>query len=220
MGESVRIRLLDGAAIGAWYAKPPRTAAGGVVVVQEIFGVNAHVRSIVERYASLGYETIAPALFDLVEPGVELGYDATGVERGRDLAAKVGFDRAVSAVASAAQYLGCPGQIAVIGYCWGGTIALLANTRLGLPAVDYYGGRSLPFLHERPRAPLLIHFGNHDPIIPPHAIERHRSALPEAQIHVYEAGHGFNCEQRSDYDAKSAALALQRTLDFLARTQP
>src|SRR5690606_19428578 len=100
---------------------------------------------------------------------------------------------------------------------WGGTVAFLANTRLGMPAVSYYGGRTLPFLHEKPQAPLLLHFGERDPIIPPEHVDRHRQALPDAQIHVYPAGHGFNCDQRGDYDADSAALAEQRTLTFLRR---
>jgi carboxymethylenebutenolidase len=218
MGELIQIPGQNMHCIGAYLARSARGAHGGVVVVQEVFGVNAHIRAVVDRFAEQGYDTIAPAIFDFVETGVELDYSKTGVERGRQLAAEVGFDRAVAAVASAAESIAFAGQTAVVGYCWGGTVAFLANTRLGLPAVDYYGGRSVSFLHERPRAPLLIHVGAYDPIIPPADIERHRAALPEAQIHVYEAGHGFNCDQRSDYDAKAAALALQRTLDFLART--
>lgn len=218
MGEFIQIPGQGMHCIGAWRAHPARSAVGGLVIVQEIFGINAHIRSLVDRFAEHGYDAIAPAIFDFVETGVELDYTKSGTERGRALAAEVGFDRAVAAVASAAESITFAGQTAVVGYCWGGTVALLANTRLGLPAVDYYGGRSVPFLHERPRAPLLMHFGAYDSIIPPADIEHHRRALPDAQIHVYEAGHGFNCDQRTDYDAKAATLALQRTLDFLART--
>lgn len=201
--------------IGAWRAQPDREVVGGVVVVQEIFGVNAHIRSVCARFAAEGFEAIAPALFDHLETGVELDYDEAGVVRGRGLAAELGFGRAVAAVGSAAEAIASAGPIAVIGFCWGGTVAFLANTRLGLPAVSYYGGRTVPFLGEKPQAPLLLHFGERDPIIPPDDVDRHRRALPDAEIHTYAAGHGFNCDQRADYDADAASLAWQRTIHFL-----
>jgi carboxymethylenebutenolidase len=215
MSERIQIPTQGMQCIGAWRAQPLQPSAGGVVVVQEIFGVNSHIRSVVDRLASHGFTAIAPAVFDHVETDVELDYDQAGVDRGRQLAADVGFDRAVAAVASAAEAIASAGPIAVIGFCWGGTVAFLANTRLGLPAVSYYGGRTVPFLHERPQAPLLMHFGEYDPIIPPEDVARHRQALPEARIHVYPAGHGFNCDQRSDHDTVCAALAWQRSHDFL-----
>lgn len=217
MGEHIQIPTQGMHCIGAWLARPSGTPLGGVVVMQEIFGVNAHIRSVVERYAGLGFTAIAPAVFDHVETGVELDYDAAGVEHGRALAAETGFERAVAGIASAGEAIASSGKLAAIGFCWGGTVAFLANTRLGMPAVSYYGGRTLPFLHEKPQAPLLLHFGERDPIIPPEHVDRHRQALPDAQIHVYPAGHGFNCDQRGDYDADSAALAEQRTLTFLRR---
>lgn len=217
MGDSIQIPTGGMQCIGAWLARPAGQPLGGVVVVQEIFGVNAHVRSVVERWAAHGYTAIAPAIFDHVETGVELEYDDDGIRRGRALAAEVGFDRAVTAVASAAEAIASAGRVAAIGFCWGGTVAFLANTRLGLPAVSYYGGRTVPFLHEQPRAPLLLHFGERDPIIPPEHVELHRRALPAAEIHVYPAGHGFNCDHRADYDPDCAALAEQRTLAFLRR---
>lgn len=102
-----------------------------------------------------------------------------------------------------------------MGFCWGGTVAYLADTRLGLPAVSYYGGRTVPFLDETPRAPLLLHFGRHDPIIPPDDVERHRERLAAAELHIYDAGHGFNCDRRPDYDAAAADLAWSRTVRFL-----
>lgn len=214
MGETVQIATEGMHCISAWRARPARKPLAGVVVVQEIFGVNAHIRSVVDRFADHGFDAIAPALFDHVETGVELGYDEPGVTRGRELAAELGFERAVEAVASAAQSIASAGTIGVVGYCWGGTVAFLANTRLGLPSVSYYGGRTVPFLHERPHAPMLLHFGANDPIIPPADVEKHRVALTDAQIHIYDAGHGFNCDQRADYDAAASALALDRTLAF------
>lgn len=203
--------------ISAYRADPDDRPRGGIVVVQEIFGVNAHIRSVVDDYARAGYVAIAPALFDLVENGVELGYDEAGVARGRGLAAEVGFERAVEGVASAAAAITSAGRCGVVGYCWGGTVAFLGATRLGLPAVVYYGGRSLPFLHETARAALLFHFGERDPIIPPADRERHFALQPQAEFHVYPAGHGFNCDRRADYDADSARLARERTLAFFAR---
>lgn len=200
--------------ISAWRARPEGKAIGGLVVVQEIFGVNTHIRSICERFAAEGFEAIAPTLFDHLESGVELDYDEAGIARGRALVAELGFDRAVAAVGSAAAAIASAGRIGVVGFCWGGTVAFLANCRLGLPAVSYYGGRTVPFLQETPPAPLLLHFGRDDPIIPPADVDKHRQALPKAQIHIYAAGHGFNCDQRADFDADASTLAWQRTTGF------
>lgn len=218
MGQILSIPTPGLHCISAYRADPAGAPRGGIVVVQEIFGVNAHIRSVVDSYAQAGYVAIAPALFDHVESGVELDYDEAGVARGRALAAEVGFDRAVEAVASAAQAIASSGRIGVVGYCWGGTVAFLCATRLALPATVYYGGRSVPFLDERAQAPLLFHFGERDPIIPPDHVALHRAKQPQAQIHVYPAGHGFNCDQRADYDPASAALARERSLAFFART--
>ncbi|MFC4728215.1 dienelactone hydrolase family protein [Coralloluteibacterium thermophilus] len=216
MGETVTLHTRNGE-IGGYAARPARTPAGGIVLVQEIFGVNAHIRGVVDRFAEEGYATVAPAVFDHVERGIELGYDEAGFKRGRDLVGQLGIDRAVADVAAAAGWLRDQGvaRVAAVGYCWGGSVAFLANTRLGLPSVSYYGGRTLPFVHEVPRAPMLFHFGEADPYITPADVQAHRDALPDAQVHTYPAGHGFNCEQRADYDAASAKLALERTLAFL-----
>ena len=200
----------------AWRAEPPEPSRGAVVVIQEIFGVNAHIRGVTERFAAAGFVALAPALFDPIQPGVELGYDQDGVARGRELATALGFERAMELIDATAEVLQEQGlRTGAVGFCWGGTLALLANTRLGLPAVSYYGGRSMPFLGERLRAPMLFHFGERDPIIPPEHVAAHRDAFPAAGIHLYPAGHGFNCEQREDFDPASADLAWQRTTGFL-----
>ena len=202
-------------AISAWRANPAGPSRGAVVVVQEIFGVNAHIRSVVNRFAKDGFIALAPALFDPVERRVELDYDEPGVAKGRELTAALGFDRAVALVDAAADLLQLEGlRTGVVGFCWGGSIAFLANTRLGLPAVSYYGGRTVPFLDEPARAPMLFHFGERDPFIPPDAVAAHRARQPGATIHVYPAGHGFNCEARHDFAPESAALAWQRTTAF------
>lgn len=203
--------------VQAWRAEPTGVPLGGVVVIQEIFGVNAHIRDIAERFARAGYVALAPALFDPVEREVELGYDQSASARGVELRNAVGFDRASEIVGAAAQLLQHEGlRTGAVGFCWGGSLAFLANTRHGLPAVSYYGARTLPFLGEPARAPIMFHFGRHDGSIPPEAIEQHRQALPHAPIYVYDAGHGFSCDLRADYDADSAALAWTRTLAFLA----
>ncbi len=201
----------------AWLAEPAGAPRGAIGVVQEVFGVNRHIRAVTDGYAASGWLAVAPAVLDRAERGVELGYDEAGVARGRELVAKVGFDNALRDVAAAAARVRHEGRVGVVGFCWGGTLAFLANTRMKLPAVSYYGGRTVPFLHERPGAPLLMHFGERDPIIPPEHLARTCSALPEAEIHVYPAGHGFNCTERSDFDPASAALALERTLAFCER---
>ena len=216
MGREIALDTPSGR-VCAWRADPMAQPVGGLVVVQEIFGVNGHVRSLVERYCAEGWVALAPELFDPIERGVELAYDEAGVRKGRALAAALGFDQAVGIVGAAVARLRGEGlAVAAVGFCWGGTVALLANTRLGVPAVSYYGGRSVPFLDEPLRAPMAFHFGERDPIIPPADVDRHRAAYPEAPMHAYPAGHGFNCEQRGDYDAESARLAHRRTLDFLA----
>ena len=200
--------------INAWRADPAIPAHGALVVVQEIFGVNSHIRAVVEKFAAHGYIAIAPCLFDHIERDVELDYDAEGVAKGKQLVAELGMDSAVSDVHAAMQQVAAEAHVGVVGYCWGGTVAYLACTRMGLPAVSYYGGRTVPFLHERPQAPLLMHFGETDPIIPADAVQKHRDALPTAEIHVWPAGHGFNCDQRGDYNAGVAERALSRTLSF------
>jgi carboxymethylenebutenolidase len=200
--------------ISAWRADPAIPAIGALVVVQEIFGLNSHIRSVVDRFAEHGYTAIAPALFDHLERGVELGYDKEGVTRGLELVNELGFDPAIEAVRAAAAQIEPAGREGVVGYCWGGTVAYLSCARLGLPAVSYYGARTVPFLHERPGAPLLLHFGEQDASIPMESVQKHYDALPEAEIHVWPAGHGFNCEQRADYKEAVASDALQRTLAF------
>ncbi|MBL8255002.1 MAG: dienelactone hydrolase family protein [Pseudoxanthomonas mexicana] len=203
--------------IAAWRADSPGTPRGALVVVQEIFGVNAHIRSVAESYALEGYAVLAPAYFDVVEPGVELGYDGNGVERGRTLRDAVGMERATDITRIAAEALATRGPVGTVGYCWGGTVALLAAQRIGLPSVSYYGARNLPFLHETPRAPVMFHFGEQDASIPPDMVQAHRDALPGMEVFTYPAGHGFNCDLRADYEPSSARLARQRTLDFFTR---
>ena len=220
MGSQINLNTSGMQCIGAYLAPAKYARKGGLVVVQEIFGVNAHMRSICDRFAEHGYTAIAPAFFDHVESGVELDYGAEAFARGRALVGEVGVERALEDVASAAESIRSAGRIGVVGYCWGGTIALLSATRLGLAAVSYYGARNVSYLDERPRAPVQFHFGERDASIPAEAVQRHREAYlekdgPQVEIYTYPAGHAFNRDiDPSHYDAGSAKLALERTLAF------
>lgn len=203
--------------IRAWLARPTIPPHGALVVVQEIFGVNGHVRDVCNQFAAHGYVAMAPAFFDHFEHDVQLAYDADGVQRGKALVQRLGFDLALQDIQAAATLLAQDGKVGVVGYCWGGTAAYLANTRLSLPAVSYYGARTVPFLSEPLRAPMMFHFGEHDASIPAADVAEHRQRQPDAEAFTYPTGHGFNCEQRHDFDAPSAALALERTLGFFQR---
>ncbi|MFN9729588.1 MAG: dienelactone hydrolase family protein [Pseudomonadota bacterium] len=217
-GHTILLHPVDGHATGAWIERPRGAPRGGVVVVQEIYGVNSHIRSVVARFADDGFLAVAPRLLDRVAPETELGYDDAGIARGRELVALLGFDAALRDIRAAADWLVAQELAAgVVGFCWGGTAALLAATRLGIPAVSYYGGRSMAFLHERPQAPLLLHYGVRDPLILPGDVAAQRAAFPKAEVHVHAAGHGFNCDQRADFDAAASAAAWQQTLAFLQR---
>ncbi len=205
--------------IRAWRSEPAGPSRGAVVVVQEIFGVNPHIRDVTDRLAAAGFVALAPALFDPVERDIELAYDAAGIARGLALTRALGIDRAVELVdAAAAQLKGEGLRTGAVGFCWGGSIALLANTRLGLPAVSYYGGRNMQFLDEPLRAPMMFHFGSRDRSISADDVEQHRLHYPTAAVHVYPAGHGFNCQPRDDYEPASAALAWERSTGFLEET--
>jgi carboxymethylenebutenolidase len=217
MGEWIRLTAADGHEMSA-YESAPGAASRGLVVVQEIFGVNVHMRDVVDGFAAAGYRAVAPALFDRVEPGVELDYDADGVARGRDLRSQVSWDDAVADVAAAVGHLADVGPVAVVGYCYGGSVAYLASARLEIAAaVGYYGGQIVQFIDEVPRSPLMLHFGETDSAIPLADVAAIGAACPDAALHVYEgAGHGFNCDRRASYHEAAAALARERTLSFLA----
>jgi carboxymethylenebutenolidase len=216
MGERINIMTTGTHCIGAYLAKPAGKPKGGVVVVQEIFGVTPHIRDVTDRFAQAGYTAIAPAFFDFVENDVELGYDKAGMERGKELAMDVGLDRAAEAVASAAESIQSSGRVGVVGYCWGGTVALLGALRLGMPAVSYYGARNTGYLDRPLQAPVMFHFGTKDRSITAEAIEKHRKAWPHAPVYVYEgAGHAFNRDiDPTHYHEPGAKLAWQRTLAF------
>lgn len=219
MGTTITLTAADGHQFSAYRAEPQGAAKGTLVIIQEIFGVNSHIRRVTDNYAGDGYLAIAPALFDRAERGVELGYSQADIARGREIRGRIGWDEALSDIRAAMDSVGASGQVGVIGYCWGGSLAWLAATRLKPAcAVCYYGGAIAQFKDERATCPVMMHFGERDHSIPIGAVGEIREAQPEALVFVYTAGHGFSCEQRGDYDAASAAAAKSRTLSFLDET--
>ena len=213
----IRLTAGDGHELDA-YEAGPADAAAGIVIVQEIFGVNAHIRDVVDRYAALGFRAVAPALFDRLERGVELGYTADTVPQGRAMRAAIDWDDTVRDLGAAVAHLSGNGPVGVVGYCYGGSLAWLAANALPVAAaVGYYGGQIIQFLDRSPEAPVLLHFGEVDYMIPLSDVTEITRAHPTVPVHVYPgADHGFNCDARDSYHAEAAALALERTLAFLA----
>lgn len=224
MGSFIQLRAADGQQIPAYVAQPAGQAKGAVVVVQEIFGVNSHIRSVADGYAAQGYLAIAPATFHRVKPDVELGYQQ------EDMTAGFALKTAVEALPApgvlqdlqaAIDHGAQAGKVGIVGFCWGGLLTWRAACELkGLSAaVSYYGGgmTTPEESARRPKVPVLAHFGDQDHWIPLETVEAFKQAHPEVEVHVYHANHGFNCDQRGSYDAEAARLARERTLAFFAK---
>jgi carboxymethylenebutenolidase len=220
MGETIRLTASDGHAFDAYLARPASKPKGGVVVIQEIFGVNGHMRSVTDRYAAAGYLAVAPAIFDRTERGVELGYVPDDIARGRDLRAEIDMADVIKDVAAAADVAAEGGKVGIVGYCWGGLIVYVASCRLGdklTAGSGYYGGNIKSFINEKPAIPLMLHFGTLDASIPMEDVDAIRKAHPAIAVHIYEgADHGFNCDQRKQFNPEAAKLAGERTLAFFA----
>lgn len=227
MGDWMDLTAVDGFVCPAWVARPAGAPRGAVVVLQEIFGVNAHIRDVAERYAAAGYLAVAPATFARVQPGVELGYGDADMQQGKALKSAVGQLRGVgvwadlqAAITWAAE--DCGGRVGIVGFCWGGLLAWQAACELeGLAAaVCYYGGGMTTALEagREPHCPVLAHFGRRDRFIPEAGVRLLADAHPQQlQVHLYDADHGFHCDQRGSYDEAAAAVANERTLAFFAQ---
>lgn len=218
MGQNVTLQAEDGHRFGGYRANPAGQPRGAIVIIQEIFGVNSHIRGVCDGYAADGYVALAPALFDRVEPNIQLGYEQEDIVRGREIRGKIGWDTMIMDTRAAVQALQQDKhKLGVVGYCMGGSMAWLSATRIdGLSAaVGYYGGAVAEFATERPRCPVLLHFGETDASIPKEHWDKIKAAQPKVPMHLYPAGHGFNCEQRASYHEPSASLARQRTIEFL-----
>ncbi|HET7664344.1 MAG TPA: dienelactone hydrolase family protein [Rhodanobacteraceae bacterium] len=220
MGQHINIPTTRTQCIGAYLAKAEGKPKGGIVVIQEIYGVTPHIRSVADRLAAAGYTAVAPAFFDHLESGVELAYDKTGTERGKALVQELGMQRPMEDVASAAEAIASAGKIGTLGFCWGGTVALLAAQHLGMPSVSYYGARNTGYMNDPLQAPVMFHFGGNDRSIPPEAVAKHREQWPDMEVFTYpDAGHAFNRDVKGDshYHEASAKLAWQRTLAFFGQ---
>jgi carboxymethylenebutenolidase len=218
MGETIRLTAADGVELSAYRAAPAGRPRGGLVVIQEIFGVNGHIRRVADGFAADGFLAVAPALFDRIEPNLQLGYKNNDIQRGRQLKEQSATDKALADIDAARMKAAEAGAVATIGYCWGGYLSWLSATRLsGLTAaVSYYGGGIGSVAQEKPRCPVPMHFGDKDHAIPLSDVEKVRAAHPTGvEIHVYPAGHGFNCDERASFHADSARLARERSLAFL-----
>jgi carboxymethylenebutenolidase len=221
MDEHVKLRASDEHELDAYVARPAGKPIAGLVVVQEAFGVNRHIRSVADGFAKDGFFAVAPALFDRVERSVELGYTGEDMQKGIAIARQIDPAKAVLDVAATIDYARreTGRQVGVIGYCLGGSMAWLAATRLHADAaVGYYGGYIAKFAEEQPKAPVMLHFGLQDQHIPKAEIdEKVAGAHPEVPIFWYDAGHGFNCNDRASYNAEAAKLARERSLEFLKK---
>ena len=224
MGLFVDLTAADGFVFPAYVAEPAGKPKGAIVVVQEIFGVNAHIRAVADGYAAQGYLAVAPATFHRVQPGVELGYTEDDMKVG------FGYKTAVEAlpapgvlqdIQAAVNHAARAGKVGIVGYCWGGLLVWRAAEAVtGLSAaVSYYGGGMTAGDEpaRKPQVPVLAHFGDQDHWIPLDTVEAFKAAQPGVEVHVYAANHGFNCDHRASYNQPAAVLALERTLAFFAR---
>jgi carboxymethylenebutenolidase len=219
MGQWIELTASDGFRLAAYRADPagPDKPRGGLVVVQEIFGVNSHIRAVCDGFAADGYVAIAPALFDRYERNFDIGYTPEDIACGRELKARAGTDAALHDIAAARDAAASAGRVGIVGYCWGGFIVWMSAARLpGFTcAIAYYGGGILDAGDEQPKCPLMAHFGERDAVLPVAGVQKLAAAHPEAQVFLYAADHGFNCDQRKSFDAAAAKLARERTLEFL-----
>jgi carboxymethylenebutenolidase len=220
MGDYVTLNAVDGHKLTAYVARPEGKPIAGLVVVQEIFGVNAHIRSVADGYAKDGFLAVAPALFDRIQPAIELGYEGADLQAALRFVPLLDMEKSLADVEAAVEFAGSATgkKVGVIGYCFGGTLAWLAATRLHpAAAVGYYGGRIGNYAGETPAAPVMLHFGKQDQHIPADEVEKVHAAHPEVEIFWYDAGHGFNCDARASYNPAAAAQARERSLNFLKK---
>jgi len=219
MGHWIELKPEGAGPIAAWRADPAGAPRGGIVVIQEIFGVNAHIREVTDRFAAEGFLAVAPAIFDHVEKGFDVGYDPDSRTRGMAVVAKVDREQVLRDAAAATEIAREGGKVGIVGYCFGGTIAWMAAAQLPdlSAAVGYYGGGILGLKDLKPKIPTILHFGEKDQHIPIADVKAFAAERPDAPVYTYPADHGFNCDHRASYDAPSAALAWKRTLEFFRR---
>ena len=217
-GTMTKMTMSDGAEIGVYHVEPIGARRGGLVVIQEIFGVNAHIREVCEGYAHDGYEVLSPALYDREAPGFETGYTPDDVQKAIRIArGEHPFALSIADALTCIDALAAKGKVFITGYCYGGTVVWAAACRSGnlAAASGYYGGQIAMMNDQNPKCPTMLHFGETDHGIPLSDVEKIKAAHPDVQVFVYPGvGHGFNCDKRPDYDAAAAKLAKERTLEL------
>ena len=223
MGEIIQLTAADGHEFDAYKSKPGTRpdgeAKGAIVVIQEIFGVNGHIRDVADGFAADGYLAIAPAIFDRFERGVELGYEADDITAGRELKARgnENLDSVLADVRAAWEAASAAGNVGITGYCWGAVVVWAAACRLDFDAAAcYYGSGIIELNGETPKCPTILHFGKEDQSIPMEDVDAISAAHPEVPVYIYDAGHGFNCDRRGSYDETAAKTARARTMDLFA----
>ncbi len=218
MGQQIQLTAQDNFSLSAYQAIPNQHCLGSVVILQEIFGVNTHIKEVVDGYAELGYAAIAPALFDRLENGVELEYNEEGIKRGLDMARQqLSIDDALLDISAAVNQMKSHGKVTTIGYCFGGFLAYLSACKIEALdcSIAYYGGGIATVLDQQPIKPIQFHFAEHDGSIPLSDVDLVKAALPDAPCFIYPADHGFNCNHRGAWDEPSAQLAQSRSLEFM-----
>jgi carboxymethylenebutenolidase len=217
MGEFTTIMARDGHEFQAYLSPPPGKPRGAIVVLQEIFGVNSHIRAVTDGFAKEGYTAIAPALFDRIRRGIELGYSPAEVQEGRGYVQQLKLDETLKDLNAAVAVVKHSGRVGTVGYCWGGALSYLSAAELPIACAVVYYGKVVNFLDRKPRCPVMYHFGTRDESIPLSDVEKIKAVHPQGIFYEYEAGHGFSCDQRPSFDPEAAALAHERTLGFFAR---
>lgn len=219
MGKMIELTASDGHKLAAYRADPAGKPRGGIVVIQEIFGVNSHIKQVADGFAADGYVAIAPAMFDRVQKNVDLGYSPEDIAKGREVRGKITNDMAVKDAEAAVKAAAGAGKVGIVGYCWGGLVTWLAAAKIpGLSAaVPYYGGGILDNADLEPKVPLMGHFGDKDAHIPVDGVRKLAEKHPKHQIFIYAADHGFNCDHRGSYNAPAAKQARERTLELFRK---
>jgi carboxymethylenebutenolidase len=220
MGQDIKLKASDGFELGAYRADPPGATKGAIVVIQEIFGVNHHIRSICDRLAKEGYVAIAPSIFDRIEPNFQSGYTPDEITNARKFVANPDWPAILRDTQAAIDAVKSVGPVGIVGFCLGGSVAYAAATKLtGLSAaVGYYGGAVVRFADDKPQVPTQLHFGEKDAGIPLSDVETIKSKRPEVEIFIYPgAQHGFHCDERPSYDKASSDVAWPRSLAFFAK---
>ena len=218
MGQMIDLETQDGQTISAYRAEPEGEPRGGLVVIQEIWGVNSHIRSVADGYAAEGYLVIAPAIFDRIEGGVTMDeYTQETMQKGFGYMQKVDEDKALLDIRAAVATAAGAGNVGVVGFCFGGRMTWLSASRIDgiAAAVPYYGGGVPDLASEQPKCPVVLHFGEQDQHIPVASVEEFKKVHPSLPVHIYDADHGFNCDQRDSYNAAASKLARERTLELL-----